>query len=631
MAGINLGGIYADLDIRTGNLDQGLAKARNALDAVNKEVKQLQQDFADGAITASELSNRMAALGTTAAELTTRMNAAYTATTTLSTGLEILNANANSMTQSSARMGQALMQLGYIADDVQYGFSGVVNNIGPLVYGLGATAGVAAAAQVAAVAVYQLYTHMDQFQELIGIGATKTEAEEMERLAKATSRTADEQERLNKYKEQEKKIQQMMGGQSKEEASTEKAVQDIYNEAGVGKLTGTLAAKMQAPMTPAQEAELGGARLRMLSIKKHAWLIPQSAEETGRKADAEFDAVSKKIEDARNKEAVERAQKLMVAAKRNDASGDQARRSIISKLSDPSDPLHSVALQLGDAGPEARAKAEKAAADAAARNEAAKAAEERRIEAEKERKRVQAKDEADRQRQVGRLGFLEEQHVLGQSSEEEETEMRRLQAKEKERKEKEKVRLQASDDADRQRQVGRLGFLEEQHVLGQSSEEEETELRRLQGQDEKRKGREAKQAERESLRIGKEAAPGDMKTIAEMLAMQEIGGAIAPGVARLRIAEELMRNGANAEQAGLASKEIDKDAKGDIQKGLTNRLLEQENKKSEVFDASTLAARIQSSVGGNDRKQELSYLESMKKSLEEMARAGVLNVRIEKR
>ncbi|WP_406698558.1 hypothetical protein V5E97_06710 [Singulisphaera sp. Ch08] len=398
--GIDLGSIYADLDIRTGNLDQGLAKARNALDAVNKEVKQLQQEFADGAITASELSARMAALGATATELTTRMQAAYAATSTLHTGLEVLNASANQMTQSSGRMGQALMQLGYIADDVQYGFSGIVNNIGPLAYGLGATGGVAAAAQLAAVGIYQLYTHWDQFMELIGQGTVKTEAEEMEALAKATSRTADEQERLNKYKKEEKDIEKMMGGESKSKMETRKAVQDVYSEAGPEVVRAALEKTMT--VSPEIQKQIDKVNEEIKYYRENKTALESGGYFSADAKIADLENQRDKISDQGASAKTKQASRLMLRAQQDTEDGQQARDEIGRRIRGDGGKMDAVATRLEYTSPEALKKAKMAEYQAEEEQKKDKAATE---EAKRKAKAV----EEDREKELGRMGYLEEQ------------------------------------------------------------------------------------------------------------------------------------------------------------------------------------------------------------------------------
>lgn len=588
--GINVGGIYADLDIRTGNLDQGLAKARQALEAIAKEVKQLGQDYRDGAITIADYASRTAALSATEAQLTSRMQAAYGATTTLNTGLELVTKNANQMVHSTNRMGQGLMQLGYIADDIQYGFSGIVNNISPLVYGLGGSGGLATAAQLAAVAVHQLYIHWDQFMEEIGQGRVRTEAEEMETLAKAIHKTAEEQERYNKYKERELRIKKMMEGAPKEVGDTRNAVEGIFNEAGPGVVADQLAKAIASKPTPEQEKALAKA--------KATWqaMTDLYGEKSGqaRKARKELD----KFDEFNPEVAQKRAKVIMDAAAMPGSGGDDARQRIMSAFADPNHPLHSVAMQLQSAGPEGVAKANAAASDAAARTEAEKAAEERRLEAEKIDKEKAAAAKRDREKELGRMGFLEEQAGKGLNTKGEQAELARL--------------LQS--DTDQQRRE------DEQKQNAADAEA-------------KRKEREEQQKARDNLRAGLEAAPGGTDEFAKMLAMQNVAGAITPDEARKRIMDRLKGNGATDEQATAATDKFMKDAGKDVQEGAMRRFLgdspemeRRQNKTSQVFNANDLAANFQGSVGGqvDEVKKQTSLLEKLEKQVDLLARSGVV-------
>jgi hypothetical protein len=113
-----------------------------------------------------------------------------------------LNSQLKSAGGSSKSAGQALSQIGYAADDLQYGFKGIANNIQPILSQIPAMAGLAGPISIAAIAANQLYEHWDQIAGLFGQGHAKSQAEEMEELGKKTEKTADETARLLKYEEQ---------------------------------------------------------------------------------------------------------------------------------------------------------------------------------------------------------------------------------------------------------------------------------------------------------------------------------------------------------------------------------------------------------------------------------------------
>jgi|GEM_PF-4188423 len=607
MADINIGSIYADLDIRTGNLDRGIARAREALKACDREAVQLNEDLKQGGITATDHASRMAALAATVSGLTTRMEAAYGATRTLNTGLEILNKKANGMVGATSRMGQGLMQLGYIADDIQYGFSGIVNNIAPLAYGLGGSAGLAAGLQITAVAAHQLYVHLDDLKDALGVSGVRTEAEEMERLAKATSRTAEETEKLNRYKEKQSEIAQMMGGQSQQTGEVAKAVQDVFSETGVDRVSGALAAKMMAPITPEQQAEIDAAQAKVDAAKAG---VGESVEMVGldgnsysmklpadpASAEEKLEKVRGKIQKDRDKEAGDRAVELMRQALQAGPEGEQARQSIMTKFADPNDPLHNIVAQLQAAPPRAM--------DAMVNQ----------FKQTERPKRAQEADQEDA-KTLGRMAYLEKKVEEGRADPAEFRELEKLKEKDAKKKEKEKAAQERKDAASRQRAVGRKAFLEEKEKKEGLSWDEETELERLQSID-------SAKVQREALREGVKAAPGGTKQIAETLAMDVMQGVIDPVAARKQIADRLKENGATDMEANFASGKFMGDAAKTVEEGFYKRALNaQHSATSRVFNANDLATEFQSSVGGTKNK-ELSVLEAMQKNLDKLIQQG---------
>ncbi len=89
---------------------------------------------------------------------------------------------------SSSRFGQGLMQLGYIADDAQYGLRGIGNNMGPLIMGMGLGAGAAGAVQILTTALVMGVKWWDEFSGATGRAtrASQMMATETRNLAAAT-------------------------------------------------------------------------------------------------------------------------------------------------------------------------------------------------------------------------------------------------------------------------------------------------------------------------------------------------------------------------------------------------------------------------------------------------------------
>jgi hypothetical protein len=120
----------------------------------------------------------------------------------------------------SKAAGQTLMALGYAADDLQYGFRGISNNIQPILQSIPALAGFAGAISIGAIAAYQLYEHWDLVQGVLGTGIPqpaltgpellaenlKKATDAMDELAKKTRLEWHELERLNKLRQEVKDL-----------------------------------------------------------------------------------------------------------------------------------------------------------------------------------------------------------------------------------------------------------------------------------------------------------------------------------------------------------------------------------------------------------------------------------------
>lgn len=154
------------------------------------------------------------------------------ASSTFASGVKRAEAALSGSADNSKRVGQALTQLGYTLDDLQSGFRGVSNNIQPLLSGFGASGGLAGALSIAAIAAYQLYSHWDDLMDAFGMGRVRTQAEEMDALAKKTGKTADETERLLKYQRQQGIVDTQRKGLTSAETAQEKAVNAAVAEGG---------------------------------------------------------------------------------------------------------------------------------------------------------------------------------------------------------------------------------------------------------------------------------------------------------------------------------------------------------------------------------------------------------------
>lgn len=100
-------------------------------------------------------------------------------------------------TKASSRFGQGLLQIGYLADDAAYGMRGMMNNIAPVVMGLGAGAGVAGALQILGAALQQGMKYWDEWSGATARAerAARQAQERMERMADSSARAAKEGEK----------------------------------------------------------------------------------------------------------------------------------------------------------------------------------------------------------------------------------------------------------------------------------------------------------------------------------------------------------------------------------------------------------------------------------------------------
>jgi hypothetical protein len=125
----------------------------------------------------------------------------------------------------SGNLAQGMLQLGYIADDLQYGFAAIVNNLG----GVAAMAGpwgaaIAGGVTIAAVAANTLYRNWDKVEGLFADEETSREAERMKALAEQTERAAAAEKQMeDARKARAKFLQEKMG-------ETEKARAGVFGE-----------------------------------------------------------------------------------------------------------------------------------------------------------------------------------------------------------------------------------------------------------------------------------------------------------------------------------------------------------------------------------------------------------------
>jgi hypothetical protein len=108
--------------------------------------------------------------------------------------LNELRQNKEKLATTTKNTGQNMLQLAYVADDLQYGLRGVINNIPMLLTSLGAGAGLAGILSIAAVGVSVLINNLDLFGEKADDAAQKARklAEDADFAAGASRKHAEQ-------------------------------------------------------------------------------------------------------------------------------------------------------------------------------------------------------------------------------------------------------------------------------------------------------------------------------------------------------------------------------------------------------------------------------------------------------
>lgn len=194
----DLGGISASIRLDDGEMAAKLDKARAAMERAAKNL--------------SDLESRSNAAGAAMAR-------AVTSTNQVVAGMNGIGVSANQAAYKLQIIGQGLDDLQYVGS---MGLRPIINNLMQLSAPLG----------IAAIGINLLYTNWSSIATLFGSGSTKTEAERMDDLAKATNKTVQETRDLLEYKTKMSQIEAMKGGKSEAVKGQEGAVQKAIDESG---------------------------------------------------------------------------------------------------------------------------------------------------------------------------------------------------------------------------------------------------------------------------------------------------------------------------------------------------------------------------------------------------------------
>lgn len=229
---IDIGGLVASLNVDTSKVGPALANAEKAMGALEGAIRRLQ-DKLNKLPAGTNLTPITNALKSAQADFD-RLAAAVNATYAKMDPGQIVAANV-AMTKGAGaanNFGRALLQVGYMADDVRFGLGNIVNNIGPFVAAMGAGPGMAGALQLAAVGAYELYKNWDRVESALG---DSTKINEARRTIEGLT------EALKGYREEVEggiprfgvPLQKELTEKAvKEKRRTEKDVEDLQNDQG---------------------------------------------------------------------------------------------------------------------------------------------------------------------------------------------------------------------------------------------------------------------------------------------------------------------------------------------------------------------------------------------------------------
>lgn len=551
------------------------------------------------------------------------MQSAAAATRQYTTAMRGVSGESEIAMNRSRAFAMALMQVGYVVDDVQYGFQAIVNNLGPLAQhigvALGATGPQAAAAaagvQILGVAAYQAYKHWDELMEVMGTDRVLTEAEHMERLAKATEKSADEAERLRGYKERETEVKRQQGSQSKDEAAATKEARaaidedrDAVKRGLIQTRRGMLSNRPEARKTADELAEMK--RQLQQQQREQASLIRNGDEADPQLADAireqkrKIAAKEKELENKLNTE----ADNYLAEAALNQNGRRQELANVMRQNPGAFGP-HGAAIQekLENATPEKI----------------------KEKELEKRTKRIAKNHEEYTQRQI-REQEHEDQELARQRRENLKAAKDAIPGVED--RTKRRIREGGSQYDALKKELMGLGFGEED--AAQAAEQinhEATNKVTAENQDPEYQRQQRHRARQRGL----EAVPG-LNKMAEQMELQGIAQGMKPEQiwksVTGRIRKALSDAGLKGDELNNATSEIATQADRDLKKEVVKEALkEPEIRHSEVFDAGEINRRVQQSVGGDPHKKAEGQREQMIKYLATMAQANgnVLQLKID--
>ena len=237
--------------------------------------------------------------------------------------IAIANEKLSQIPQTAAAAGRGLGQLAYAVDDIQYGFSAIVNNIPGIVMGMGGSAGIAGAAGIAAVAVNQLVKHWGDLSDIAQGMWAGNSIEQLTQLRE-------------KAEEATKAFEKLAETPSKAKAAAAQGVSGLITEGPTEKiLKGAAEAIGNDPLLKTHPKEIAGGKaqvtpnedvakwLEMLGIDDFFPEVTQDPNERKRQ-------LQKAIKDAQAKD-VQTAKELLGAASQGDPKAMLTLEALVNR------------------------------------------------------------------------------------------------------------------------------------------------------------------------------------------------------------------------------------------------------------------------------------------------------------
>jgi hypothetical protein len=254
-----IAGLEAQLSVDSKDVNAGIANARAMMDRLESEMRRLTEEEKKGILATADYAAKMNELQAASQRLGAGLQSAFSRS-----GSAVQSMDAMGRSSGSFARGMLDISRG-VEDFATGGFLGVLNNIpgafsnmaaaagltGPMVAGL--TTGVS----LLATAAYVLYRNWDTLVGTMGSKKFEDEADEMERLAKATERTADQEERLSQLRKEAKQTKEQREARPASEKAGETAIGKAIGEAGgLDAIIGAIIPEMPKIDTKVTDAEV---------------------------------------------------------------------------------------------------------------------------------------------------------------------------------------------------------------------------------------------------------------------------------------------------------------------------------------------------------------------------------------